>query len=685
MLIPEPKQIQNLDGTSKVFQSICLTGYREYNTEGLLKRKLWDLPGLSVGNGYEIQITSFASIPVEAPERLFRLQGYRLLVGRDKTYLQCGTREGLGHGLSTLKQLLIQKPDGYTLSLCEITDWPLIEKRSLSNCLTWYSGYGRIGFDMQLFDYEEWLEYLNVCADLKINQFNLCIYGYWPFHMPGYPESEFRDVQVQLYNAEADAFLSTTFTHPNLADEFLSKLIADAHDLGVKVYAYMGLNSYSGGYPCVHKEKRMVLPEGSSYINDFDRMCFSREENIHYMKDCIRRVVQLGFDGIDFEESEEASWFCDCDDCKKNFLKNGQTPSEAMFQASFSLFQEIYALVREENPDCVIGIRAFRQNPLIKSGEDMARIKAAIPEDVVFFWSPGLYVPKSEFLKWIDAFGPERIVGRDTESNGISACFGRLIRTFRSNGLRCDSEPLQQYIEEDVRQHREAAELMVGGSNGFMFEWYGFFLHLMVHANYPWGGQMEEGAFYRACCEHLYGEYADRVLFALQHMLTIHESQLNIFPQYLPFAAHKVESQDEPAIREAMAVTEDIIRDLSDLLDQLKKGGARRSNVNHIQKLLCANRRNAVIYRMALADLKLLIEKDPQKRTALLEELKKLNEGNFEIVKHHYFDVCPMTTTGIKSCMIPYHELKRVIGNQLHPEAADEEMIYLGVEALGWM
>ena len=88
MLIPEPKQIQNLDGTSKVFQSICLTGCREYNTEGLLKRKLWDLPGLSVGNGYEIQITSFASIPVEAPERLFRLQGYRLLVGRDKTYLQ---------------------------------------------------------------------------------------------------------------------------------------------------------------------------------------------------------------------------------------------------------------------------------------------------------------------------------------------------------------------------------------------------------------------------------------------------------------------------------------------------------------------------------------------------------------------------------------------------------------------
>ena len=38
-----------------------------------------------------------------------------------------------------------------------------------------------------------------------------------------------------------------------------------------------------------------------------------------------------------------------------------------------------------------------------------------------------------------DAFGPERIVGRDTESNGISACFGRLIRTFLPSILRLPS------------------------------------------------------------------------------------------------------------------------------------------------------------------------------------------------------------------------------------------------------
>lgn len=685
MLIPEPKKMVTYEGQTRTFQGLYFTGEVGYDAKELLQRKLWDIPELWGKKDFPIKVMPLTAAAPEAAERLFRQQGYRLLMNPEEVVLQCETKEGLANGLSTLKQLLVRETEGFSFQLCEITDWPFIEKRSISNCLTWYSGYGRIGFDMQLFGYEEWLEYLNVCSDLKINQFNLCIYGYWPFTMPGYPESEFRDVRVQLYNAETDSSLSTTFTHPNLVEEFLSKLIKDAHALGVKMYAYMGLNSYSGGYPSVHREKRMVLPKGSSYINDFDRMCFSKPENMQYMKECIRRVVQLGFDGIDFEESEEASWFCDCDECRKKYLGNGQTPSEAMFQASFTLFREVYDLIKEENPDCVVGIRAFRQNPLIKSEEDMERMKQAIPEDVVFFWSPGLYVPKSEFLKWIHAFGPERIVGRDTESNGIAACFGRLIRTFRSNGLRCESEPLQQYIEEDVRQHIESAELGVAGTNGFMFEWYGFFLHLMVHANYPWGGKMDPEEFYEECCRKLYGEDGNTVLFALKRMLTIHESQLNLFPQYLPFAAHKVESQDIPRIEVAMKDTEKIIEELTALLEKLEERNMRRSDIRHIQKLLCANRRNAVIYEMALTDLSLAAAEDPEERISLLKKLKQLNEKNFDIVKHHYFDVYPMTTTGIKSCMIPYHELKRVIQNELYPECLDEEMIYLGVEALGWL
>jgi len=63
-----------------------------------------------------------------------------------------------------------------------------------------------------------------------------------------------------------------------------------------------------------------------------------------------------------------------------------------------------------------------------------------------------------------EAFGRERIWARDTESNGVSSCLGRLIRIFRSNGLRCDEETNDQYLEEDVAQHLGSRELGVKGS-----------------------------------------------------------------------------------------------------------------------------------------------------------------------------------------------------------------------------
>ena len=685
MLIPEPKRVRLSGGHTPVFRGLSIAGGEALEPRDMLRRKLWDRPELDSGQGFPIRVLPPEPTPSGADEALFREQGYRLTVEAGQVLLRCAAREALGYGLATLKQLLEAADGGWRLPLGDILDWPSIGRRSLSNCLTWYSGYGRIGFDMQLFGYAEWSEFLNTCADLKLNQLNLCIYGYWPFPMPQYPESEFRDVRVRLYNPEVGGPLETTFTHPNLADEFLSRLLDDAHRLGMKLYAYMGLNSYSGGYPCVRRDKRMVLPAGSPYINDFDRLCFSKPENRQYLKDCIRRVVQLGFDGIDFEESEEASWFCDCPDCRRTYLAGGATPSDAMFQASFTLFREVYDLVKAENPDCVVGLRAFRQEPLIKSPEEMEKIRAAVPEDVVFFWSPGLYVPDSEFHKWIDTFGKHRIVGRDTESNGISACFGRLIRTFRSNGLRCASEPLQQYIEEDIRQHREAARLGVAGSNGFLFEWYGFFLHLMVHANYPWGGEMDPDAFCAACCDHLYGADGPTVLRVLRQMLTIHESQLNLFPQYLPFAAHKVTAEDLPRIQEAQTQVGGMVADLQALLDKLERAGADRPRRAHIRKLLLACRRNAVLYEMARLDLALLEERDPARRRPLLLELDRYNDEDFRLVRENFFDVYPMETTGIRSCMIPCHELRRVIHNELEPEAADDEMIYLGVEALGWL
>ena len=79
------------------------------------------------------------------------------------------------------------------------------------------------------------------------------------------------------------------------------------------------------------------------------------------------------------------------------------------------------------------------------------------------------------------------------------------------------------------------------------------------------------------------------------------------------------------------------------------------------------------------------IEKDEKKKEQLLDEILYYNEQDFDIVKEMFFDVNPVTETGVGSCMFPYHEMKRIIHNIRHPEAEDKNVISSGVEAFGWL
>ena len=214
-------------------------------------------------------------------------------------------KDGLVNGLSTLKQRFRPDADRYYLEAAYIKDWPTIEQRSVSNTFGWYAGYGRLGFAMQLWGYDQWVEYLNICSDFKINQFNMCMYGYWPFELDEYPETVLKNYRMKVWNKESKNWITVEYLHPNLSEEFLSKLIAYGHKLGVSFFAYVGLNSYNGGYPSICKDKRMKLPEGSKYVNDFDRLCLGDDGSIQYLKQSFKKIVQLGFDGIDFEESEK--------------------------------------------------------------------------------------------------------------------------------------------------------------------------------------------------------------------------------------------------------------------------------------------------------------------------------------------------------------------------------------------
>lgn len=689
LLIPEVRQMECIEGYTKPFRSFSLSGDAAFLQEAqeILSWKLWNYEELKAEkDSIAIELKGLAHAPFkpEPMPELLEKQGYILEIQREEVQVYADTVEGFAYALSTLKQLL-EEDGGFRLPLVRITDWPSIEYRSLSTTFAWYAGYGRYGFDMQLWGLAEWKQFLCICSDYKINQLNLCVYGYWPFQFKDYPESEFRGIRMRLWNPESENWVEVEYMHPNLAEEFLPELIAWGHKLGIRFYAYIGLNSYSGGYANAHKEKRMKKPENSHFINDFDSLCLSDETTLEYLKKSMRNIAAQGFDGIDFEESEEAYWYCGCEKCKATFWKGAKTPEETLHAANSFLLKILYQELKDANPNLTIGIRAWRQPPLVRSEELIAEMKASIPEDVVLFWAPGQYVEDSEFDKWIQAFGRKRIRARDTEAIGFASGLGRLIRPLKCNGLRSEEEPITQYVEEDIRQHKGSVERNVAGINGYQFEWYGFFMAFFAHAYYSWGGKRETDDFYHYTLKAVFGELADDIYFVMTHMLTIHESQINLFELEFPFAKNKVEKRDIPKIQEAIEIYPVLIQKLDHIMEVLRGDKHRSAFALHFKKWKVSVERCRVIYDIALESLKYEEAGTEEEKRQHLMQMYLDNEREFAIIRENYFDVNPITETGVASCMIPYHELKRCILNRLYPEHKQEEPVYLGVESLGWM
>ena len=442
-LIPEVKSISAKGNKDHEFSRLRfdLPG-PEY--ERLIRYKLWDLPSLEC---------SFGKTGSEPG-----LLDVRVSEGFSETRLPDDlTAESLANAVSTLKQLFSRDGAGWRVGKVTIFDYPSVAIRSLSTTFAWYAGYGRIGFDSQLWGFEEWKEFLNIASDFKINQLNLCMYGYWPFAFPEYPETCLKDIPLKVWNPESRHYIDILYTHPNLANEFLSRLIEYAHLLSIRIF------TYNGGFSNIHRDKRMKLPPGSKYVNDFDSLCVSDPQNIEYLKKAMRRIVRLGLDGIVFEESEEAYWFCNCDSCRQEYGEPTGSAAEAKHEANYRLLKTLHAVIKEERPACEVGLRAWREPPLEKTEEYLRHCRESIPRDVCLYWAPGLYVPESEFSKWVKVFGADRICARDTESNAWSSTQGRLIRIFQSNVLRSGEETNDQFIEKDIEQHRGSVGLHAGG------------------------------------------------------------------------------------------------------------------------------------------------------------------------------------------------------------------------------
>lgn len=690
-LLPEPKQVRDYNGFTETFKEICFQSDDADETlVDLARLRFWNYKEISIRAG---QCTSGIALHIVRSlngiktdnEQLFIAQGYRLEITEDAVTLSFENKAGYINGVTSLKQLLIRDDNGYKLPLCEITDYPSIPVRAVAPTFSWYAGYGRIGFDMQLWGYDEWVEFINNCLDNKINQLNMVMYGYWPFEFDEYPETVFRDVPIRIWNAENRRWLTVRYAHPNLEEPYLSRLIEYAHQMEVRIFAYVGLNSYNGAYSIKHPETRTKPPASEKFLNDFDSLCLSYPGTVDYILDSMRKIASLGFDGFTLEESEEGFWYCECDQCKRRWHETTDSAVEAKHKANMWLLNRIYDAVREVNPNAIIGIRAFRQPPLEKDLAFLKECVESMPKDIMLFWAPGLYVPETEFVKWCHAFGKDRIWARDTEANAITSTMGRLYRTFKSNMIRYEDEANEQVIETDIRQHKGSVKMGVQGINGFMFEWYGLFMNLFAHGNYGWGSGMDEEEFFRKACSLNFGELGEDVLYVMRNIVTIHESQIPLYTTPFPFQKNRITNADIPAIMQAKGNHARLMEIIEKLRDKVGADDQLCHWLPHFDRLKNAERRNAVIYDLVLAALRYEDETDPAKKDTILDELLRLNEEDFSIAKEMFFDVNPVGETGVKSCMFPYHEMKRLIHNIRQPEAPDDDIICSGIEALGWL
>ncbi len=695
-LLPEAKVLRDDDAFSQAFRKICFTPTEKVQDVELLldiaKLRFWNYQEIDIckdcsGQDGFMKLEIMADLNgIEAENKeLFKAQGYNLVITKDAVTLRYENKAGFINGITSVKQLLKKDGDAFRLPCCEITDWPSLPVRAIAPTFSWYAGYGRIGFDSQLWGFDEWIEYLNICLDNKINQFNLLMYGYWPFELEKYPETVFRNVPIKIWNAENRRWLTVRYTHPNLEEPYLLKFIELAHKLEVKVFAYVGLNSYNGAYSIAHPEARMKPPKTGKFMNDFDSLCLSYPGTVQYILDSMVHIAELGFDGYTLEESEEGFWFCECEGCRKRWHDTTKTPGEAKHKANLWLLNQIYEAVRKVNPEIVLGIRAFRQPPLEKDPQFLKECVESMPDDICLFWAPGLYVPETEFPKWCDAFGRHRIWARDTESNAITSTMGRLYRTFESNVIRYHDEPNEQVIERDIEQHMGSVKMGVHGINGFMFEWYGLPMHLFAHGNYGWGSMMDIEEFFRRVAELNFGDLGEKVLHVMKKMVTIHESQIPLYTTPFPFQKNKMTHEDIPAIMAAKENHPHLMKVIDELRERATDDQKLRHWLPHFDKWDNAERRNAVIYDLVLAAIRYEAETDPARKDKILDEVLWFNERDFDIAKEMFFDINPVSFTGVKSCMFPYHEIKRLIHNIRYPESPDNDIICSGIEALGWL
>jgi len=548
-LVPYPQEMETLAGkllitSHPVFMAPTIADAKERIALASIEEALGDLPKRDKnGAKIEIRVGSMSTLKDVSQwlteQEVLRLkdvseQGYLLKADRMAVTVVGKTPIGALYGAQTLLQLLRlhQGRKGYTVPCLRILDYPSIHKRFLAPVMTWYAGYGRMGFCMQLWGWEQWKWFVDWCLEHKVNGLMLCIYGYYPFRFDEYPEAVLKDLEMNTWIKEVGGEMTIRYTHPNVTNEFLPRLIKYANERGIEVHCYFGLDTFNGGYAMAHPESRYFSTNDGKFRQFKYNLCPSREDVIIYLQRSIRKLLDIGFNGIVFEQSEGAV-FCECKECRRKYYGTDNDPRKALHRADYELLKMFHQVIKDAKPDATLGVMMWRQGSEMDM-EYLKKQKDLIPHDALVFWSNGS--DYEQFVGWVEAFGPERIMGQDAHSMAWAPTYGRLFFMFPeqySNYVSfVDSSykpSFPQNLWNDIRQYQQAAKHRCRGVTGFAFDWHGWEIGPLSLAQYGWNPDipMKPRDFVEYGYRHLFGkEIGSRVAESTLNLPIVLESRI---------------------------------------------------------------------------------------------------------------------------------------------------------------
>ena len=307
-LLPYPQEIQRLGGT-------LLLGPPDRKTDGAASDTVRTavqslstyLPRTgrpvtvrlgSVEEGYEQRwLTdaqrSFLDKAETSPEAsvLTITPGESRIVGKGKW--------GMLYGVQTVNQLTLQavREKRDSIPCLAIRDWPEAKWRCLAPQLAWYAGWGSRfeGYDNGNWSLDEWKWMVDWSLLHKCNAWAVCMYGMWPFSLPGY-EADTLDFESFYYDLKTGQKTPYHYMHRNIKKEFLPELIRYANARGVQVHAYIGKNTFNGTYI-----QRQPEADAKSVVKE----AIPFTPGVHeYWEAFIKRILEQGFNGFVFEDPE---------------------------------------------------------------------------------------------------------------------------------------------------------------------------------------------------------------------------------------------------------------------------------------------------------------------------------------------------------------------------------------------